>query len=42
MKMKAYTGCARADASIFMVFLLFSQKKNCWRSLNDDQTSGQK
>ena len=27
MKMKAYTGCARAHASIFMVFLLFSQKK---------------
>ena len=27
MKMKAYTGCARADASIFMVFLLFSKKK---------------
>ena len=29
MKMKAYTVCARAQASIFMVFWPFSQKKNC-------------
>ena len=28
MQMKAYTVCARAQASIFMVFLPFSQKKN--------------
>ena len=28
MKMKAYTVCARAQASIFMVFWPFS-KKNC-------------
>ena len=26
MKMKAYTVCSRAHASIFMVFWLFSQK----------------
>ena len=38
MKMKAYTVCARAQASIFMVFWPFSRKKkspNCWRSVND-------
>ena len=29
MKMKAYTVCARAQASIFMVFWLFNKKKNC-------------
>ena len=28
MKMKAYTVCARAQASIFMVFWPFSPKKN--------------
>ena len=28
MKMKAYTVCARAQASIFMVFWQFSRKKN--------------
>ena len=37
MKMKAYTVCARAYASIFVDFWLFSQKQlsNCLRSLND-------
>ena len=29
MKMKAYTVCARAQASIFMVFWPVSPKKNC-------------
>ena len=29
MKMKAYTVCARAQASIFMVFWPFSQNKMC-------------
>ena len=29
MKMKAYTVCARFQASIFMVFWPFSPKKNC-------------
>ena len=28
MKMKDYTVCARAQASIFMFFLPFSQKRN--------------
>ena len=44
MKRKTYTVFARAQASIFMVFWPFSpkQKWNCWRSLNDDRTSGQK
>ena len=29
MKMKVYAVCARAQASIFMVFCPFSRKKNC-------------
>ena len=29
MKMKAYTACASAQASIFMVFWPFSHEKNC-------------
>ena len=39
--MKVYTVCARAQASIFMVFWPFSSKKlpNCWRNLNDERWS---
>ena len=29
MKMEAYTVCARAQVSTFMVFCPFSKKKNC-------------
>ena len=43
MKIKVYTVCARAQASIFMVFWPFSSKKlpNCWRNLNDERWSSE-
>ena len=45
MKMKTYTICARDQASIFMVFWPFSQKKNCQiveevKTLEDKPRSG--
>ena len=44
MKRNAYTVCAGAQASYFYGLLAIQSKKlsNCWRSLNDDRTSGQK
>ena len=41
--MKVYTVCARAQASIFMVFWPFSSKKlpNFWRNLNDERWSSE-
>ena len=44
MKMKAYTVCARAQASILWSsgHSVKNKLPNCWRSLNDDRTNGQK
>ena len=41
--MKVYTVCARAQASIVLVFWPFSPKKlpNCWRNLNDERWSSE-